>query len=33
MRHRDKIILQKMIAEIDIGIEILEQASLQDFVR
>lgn len=32
MRHRDKIILQKVIAEIDIGIEILGQASLQNFL-
>lgn len=32
MQHRDKIILQKVIGEIDIGIEMLGQTSLQDFL-
>ena len=32
MQRRDKIILRKVISEIDIGIEMLGQTSLRDFL-
>lgn len=31
MQHRDKIILQKVISEIDIGFQMLGDASLEEF--
>lgn len=33
MQHRDKIILQKIIAEINIGMELLGQKSLEEFLE
>lgn len=31
MQHRDKIILQKVISEIDIGFQMLVDAALEEF--
>jgi hypothetical protein len=31
MQHRDKIILQKVISEIDIGFQMLGDAALEEF--
>lgn len=33
MQHRDKVILQKIISEIDIGTQLLGKNSLDDFLR
>ncbi len=33
MQHRDKICILKMIEEIDIGIELLGQASMEQFLE
>lgn len=33
MQHRDKIILQKVISEIDIGTAMLGNCSLDDFLE
>ena len=33
MQHRDKIILQKIISEIDIGVEMVGKTGLEDFLN
>ena len=33
MQHRDKIILQKVLSEIEIGAQLLGDASLEDFLQ
>lgn len=33
MQHRDRIILQKMISELDVGINLLGKATLEEFLE
>ena len=33
MQHRDKVVLQKIISEIDIGIEMLGETGLEEFLH
>ena len=33
MQHRDKIVLQKVLSEIEIGAQLLGDASLEDFLQ
>lgn len=33
MQHRDKIIIQKVISEIDVGIDMLGNTSVEDFIK
>lgn len=33
MQHRDKIIIQKVISEIDVGVDMLGDASVEDFIN
>lgn len=33
MQHRDKIIIQKIISEIDVGVQLLGDITLEDFLK
>ncbi len=33
MQHRDKILLKKIVSEIDIGIEMMGEIGLEDFLH